>query len=122
MDKCLLMTDEQIEQRLLAMQRKVLSKLSHIEGAGYQPIDGCPDSISEQQIDIHDLSILFMLDEESRQRLNRINHALNRLKRKEYHRCTKCGLKLSNEYLEQQPLTDLCERCETQSLADQSLH
>ncbi len=116
------MNDKMIQQRLLAMQQEVLAKLPDMDGISYQTSEGCPDCVSEQQVDITDLKLLFSLDVESRQRLNRINHALNRLHRKEYRRCANCGSTLPEERLELLPLTDLCEGCEATTLSNQPLH
>lgn len=99
-----------IEKRLLQMQREILLKLP---GAGTECKSDCfcRNSTSEQNIDLDDLTALFALDPDSRRQLNLINHALNRLHRKEYYRCVQCGSQLSGKYLKEDPLTDLCETC-----------
>lgn len=99
-----------IEKRLLQMQREILLKLP---GAGTECKSDCfcRNSTSEQNIDLDDLTALFALDPDSRRQLNLINHALNRLRRKEYYRCVQCGSQLSGKYLKEDPLTDLCETC-----------
>jgi RNA polymerase-binding transcription factor DksA len=114
------MNEKIIEKRLLAMQRAVLHQLPDADNAHHQENSRQTDKPSEQNIDIDDLSVLFSLDPDSRRQLNLINHALNRLHRKEYHRCTQCGSHLPDLRLEQQPLTDLCESCD--SKLDHNLH
>jgi len=114
------MNEKTIEKRLLKMQREILLKLPDT-GVVCKSDCFCRNSTSEQNIDLDDLTALFALDPDSRRQLNLINHALNRLRRKEYYRCVQCGSQLSGEHLKKDPLTDLCEAC-LQKQSDDSIH
>jgi DnaK suppressor protein len=103
--------DLQQIRKALEKERLDLAHSLQEQGSSLEPV-ASPDEIDAANF-LEFYEIQSSLDELSKMRIERINHALARLDDGTYGRCLKCGETILPERLLALPYAELCINCQT---------
>ena len=105
------MTDQalaDIEAELIQRRDSLMERISRVK---INMVQEHSADWSEQAQERQNDEVLEAIGNESRNELNQINHALERIENGEYSTCSECGDEISLERLQAVPYTNLCIGC-----------
>ena len=103
---------QQIEAQLKARQSDLLERLAKVKrDVTAEHSADWSEQAQERQND----EVLEAIGNESRDELNKVSLALERIARSEYDTCSQCGDDISIDRLKAVPYTSLCIKCASKS-------
>lgn len=102
---------DEIKQKLLQMREEILDKMEtgaklSASSITHEIGDTLDHASEERDREYHEL-----IKERNRQKLNQINHALEKIKNKTYGNCEECDKKINKKRLIALPFSTLCIQC-----------
>jgi len=102
---------ETIEQELLALRADYAHRIEAIDVDIHHKVEPVEKDFAEQAGQRENDDVLVALDDDARQTVIQIDHALQRIKAGTYGLCTKCGQPISVARLKAVPFAESCVEC-----------
>ena len=100
-----------VKQELLARQAEVEARIQRTHKHTYGREEPVSPNFNEQIKQTENDALVQTLEEEGKQELVRIRHALARLESGDYLQCAECGEEIGEARLKAIPYTDKCIDC-----------
>ena len=105
------MNEAQARIQLEALREELQQRMQRTHRHIYQKDEAVSADFHEQVKQTENDALVYTLEEEGRQELQQIQHALKRLEEGNYFSCSACGQAINPDRLEAIPYTEYCIKC-----------